>query len=153
VCRAIKNSQRFATLVATIFLLFISTPIAPDPELDAEVFQSSSIKVTPSVLDYGDLKVGYPKATTLTVTNVSENDISITPSMSFGTKYAPYLSSRLEFCDSGACSRVNYATKTFIPKGGQKEFVVTVTLNGEFPNGMKASSIAGDLKVTGEILQ
>jgi hypothetical protein len=73
--------------------------------------------------------------------------------MSFGTKYAPYLSSRLETCDSGACNPVNYATKTVIPKGGYKEFVVTVTLNGELPSGMKASSIAGDLKVKGEVLQ
>lgn len=109
--------------------------------------------MNPNVLDYGDLTVGRPKATTLTVTNVSENDLSITPSMSFDSRYAPYLTSRLEVCNSGTCSPINYATKIFIPKGGHKEFSVTVTLNGALPDGMKASSIAGDLQVTGEILR
>lgn len=146
----IKNSQKFATLVATVFLLFISTPIAPDPIEEVEVSLSAAIKVTPSSLDFSNMHIGVPKSTPLTVTNISDNTVSITPSMEFSGKSAAFLDSKLEFCSSGICSPLSRTTKIKIAKGGHQEFVVTVTLRDDSP---KTIEIAGDLKVIGEVLK
>jgi hypothetical protein len=136
--------------VTTIFLLFISTPLGSEVPDDTPIFLSSAIKVTPDTLDFSNMQAGAPRSTSLTVTNVSDNDISITPSMNFGIKAEAFLDSKLELCNSGACSPVTRSTKIKIPKGGHQELVVTVTMNGDAP---KTISVAGDLKVIGEVLK
>lgn len=86
----------------------------------------------------------------MTVTNISDNDVSITPSMEFGIKSDPFLESKLEVCNSGSCSPVTRSTRIEIPKGSHQELVVTVTLTGDTS---KPIEIAGDLKVIGEVLK
>lgn len=149
----IKNSQKFATLVATIFLLFISTPIAPDPLEEPEISLSSAIKVTPASLDFSNMHVGVPRSTTLTVTNISDNSVSITPSMEFGIKSDGFLESKLEVCNSGKCTPVTRSTKISIPKGGHQDLVVTVVLTGDATKDTRSFSVAGDLRVIGEVIR
>lgn len=130
--------------------MFISTPLGSETLDPTPVFLDSSIQVTPKALDFSNMKVGIPKSTTLTVTNVSDHDVSITPSMNFGIKSDAFLESKLELCNSGQCSPVNHSTKIKIPKGGHQELVLTVVMTEDAP---KTISVDGDLKIVGEVLK
>lgn len=103
------------------------------------------------MLNYENMLTGAPRATTLTITNVSDNDISITPSMGFSESDAAFLDSKLEVCGPETCSPVTSETKISILKGEYQEVVVTVTLT-DASKDMSSFSIAGDLQVIGEVL-
>lgn len=96
--------------------------------------------------------VDIPKSAILTITNVSGQNISVTPFLDFGTEYAPFLKFDLALCESGNCLPVTSTTKTDIPKDGSEELTVTVKLIKELPEDFKVLSVKNGLQITGEVL-
>jgi hypothetical protein len=127
-----------------------SASAAPnDPK---QVSQNSVVKTSPDVLVYDNMFVDVPKSAILTITNVSGQDISVTPFLDFGSEYAAFLTFDLALCESGKCLPVTSTTKTDIPKDGSEELTVTVKLIGELPKDLKVLSVKNGLQITGEVL-
>lgn len=146
----INKSQTFAIFCLVVFILCIPIPISPDPLPDPlPEFVRASIDVTPKALDFENMQLGSPRTTIVTVSNVSENNVSIYPLMTFDSNSAPYLTSKLEDCSSGSCIPVTYATKIAIPKGGQHKLTLTVTMT----QNIGSTPITGDFKITGEVVR
>lgn len=144
----LNNAQKFATLFMVVFLLFIADPVSPDNFKAVDVFDIASIDITPKNLNFDNMEAGLPRTTTLTVANIGDKDVSISPLMIFTGPDAEYITSKLEDCSSGTCTPVNYATKIEILEGGHHELLLTVTMTED----LRSVTIAGDIKITGEVI-
>lgn len=136
-----------------LFLLFVGAPnaLADSDKPVKQVAQNSVIKTSPDTLYYHNMFIGVPKSATLTISNISGEDITITPYMDFGPEYASFLSNSLAICNSGKCKPVNSDTKTTIAKDKSQELVVTITLTDELPPNFNAMSLKQGLQITGEV--
>lgn len=149
---AIKSRRKFKILAGVLFLLFVGTlPASADPGDHEKVPQASVIKTTPDVLRYENMFIGVPKSATLTITNVSDSDISITPYIDFGSQYSSFLTNSLKICDSGKCIPVSATTRTTIPKNGNQQLIITITMIAQLPENLSSISVADGLQVTGEV--
>lgn len=151
-CLAIKNRLKITVLTGILFLLFTGvSPASAAPSDTKTVSQNSVVKTSPDVLVYDNMFIGVPKSATLTIANISGNDISVTPYMDFGSEYADILETDLELCSSGVCAPVTADTKTTILKDGSQALVVTITMTGELPKNLKSISVSNGLQITGEV--
>lgn len=111
------------------------------------------MKTSPDILVYDNMLVGVPKSATLTITNVSDSDISVTPYFDLGSEYTPFLTHKLDLCNAGTCSPVTASTKMNIPKNGNQELLVSITMIKDLPKNMKSVSVQSGLQVTGEVFE
>lgn len=144
----LNNAQKFATFFMVVFLLFIADPVSPDNFKAVDAFDIASIDITPKNLNFDNMEAGVPRTTTLTVANIGNKDVSISPLMIFTGSDAEYITSKLEDCSSGTCTPVNYATKIEILEGGHHELLLTVTMTED----LESVTISGDIKITGEVI-
>jgi LPXTG-motif cell wall-anchored protein len=128
-----------------------ASPASAAPDDTQKVSQNSVVKTSPDILVYDNMFIGVPKSATLTIANVSGEDISITPFMDFGSEYDDILETNLELCSAGQCIPVTATTKAEIPKNGSQALVVTITLIRELPKELKSISVTNGLQVTGEV--
>lgn len=128
-----------------------TSPASAAPDDVKTVSQNSVVKTSPDILIYDNMFVGVPKSATLTIANISGNDISVTPYMDFGSEYANILKTDLELCASENCVPVTADTKTTIPTNGSQALIVTITMTGELPKDLKSISVSNGLQITGEV--
>lgn len=154
------RTNRFSIPLYFIALMMLagatSASAVPPEHEPGTIRQELVIDTSPEILYFRDMALGVPKTDTLTVHNISGRTVSITPFITIHPKYDRHLSVELRACSgSGAtCKAVTTTSELTLPRGGSYELQVAVTLKGKLPPEHLediASSLAGDLQVTGDV--
>lgn len=150
---AIKSRRIITTSIVTSLFLLTGIPsaFASLDEKSKEISQNSVVRTSPSILRYDNMLTGVPKSDTLKMENISGSDISIKPFMDFGPEYSSFLTYTLEVCKNEKCETVTKDTVTEIPKDGEQDMVVTITLTKDLPKDLPKVTINQGLQVVGEV--
>lgn len=144
-----KRFRALATLCVAAFAIALSAPAAVAD--NGGVPQSSIIKTSPDTLYYENMLVGIPKSETLTIQNISDRKITISPRIDFGDEAGEFIDYSLLLCDPKAqCYTPDPDQYIQLQKGENARIDVSVTLKKQMKSeDVKQVSMTGNLVVEG----
>lgn len=144
-----KRFKALATLCVAAFAIALSAPAAAAD--NGGIPQSSIIKSSPDTLYYENMLVGVPKSQTLTIQNISERKVTVSPRMNFGKEADEFIDYTLLMCETGKpCAPLQANAFVQIPRGENVKVDVSVTLKKEMKNeDVTQVSMTGNLIVEG----
>lgn len=144
-----KRFKALATLCVAAFAMALSAPAAIAD--NGGVPQSAIIKTSPDTLYYENMLVGIPKSQSLTIQNISDKKITISPRVDFGDEADEFIDYSLLLCDPKAqCYTPHPDQYIQLEKGENARIDVSVTLKKQMNSGeAKQVSMNGNLIVEG----
>lgn len=144
-----KRFRALATLCVAAFAMALSAPAAVAD--NGGVPQSSIIKSSPDTLYYENMLVGVPRSETLTIQNISDKKVTVSPRMNFGEDVGEFIDYSLLMCETGKpCAPLQSDTYIQLKSGENVKVDVSVTLKKQFKSeDAKQVSMTGNLIVEG----